>query len=367
MNLKKQTIVAALMVFVMLLAGCGQPAAQAVPETVEAVFPETTVLVTEAPATVPATVPTEPVEERFVLTFVGDCTFGANPSNTYAGYGFIKTVGEDYGYPFRNVLPFFQNDECTFLNLEGPLTDSGNPMQKKHVFRGPTAYVNILTENSVEAVTFANNHSHDYGEAGYDSTVDTLTNAGVPFVERDSSCIVTTKNGLTIGLYGAVYYVLEEEAITAGISALRQQGCDLVIFAPHWGVEGTYHPTAQQTLLGHAAIDAGADIVWGSHPHVLQPVEVYNGGVIYYSLGNFSFGGNGYPRDYDTALLQQEVIRAAGGAVTLGELTILPASVSSVTDRNNFQPTLYESGTEGYDRVLRKLDGSWTGPNLPIQ
>lgn len=350
----------------LLLAGCSVPAA--VPETTtpETAAVETTVPATE-PTTEPTTVATEPPEEHFLLTFVGDCTFGANPTNTYAGVGFVKTIGEDYRYPFRNVIEWFENDECTFLNLEGPLTDVGNPMQKKHAFRGPTAYISIITENSVEAVSIANNHTMDYGLKGYESTVATLQNAGIPFVERDKSCVFTTESGLKIGLYGAVYYVLDEEAIVAGISALKEQDCDLVIFAPHWGVEGTYHPTAQQTRLGHAAIDAGADIVWGSHPHVLQPVEEYNGGIIYYSLGNFSFGGNGYPRDYDTALLQQEVIRSADGTVTLGELTILPANVSSVSDRNNYQPTPYEPDSDGYNRVLQKLDGSWTGANLPIQ
>lgn len=310
---------------------------------------------------------TEVQEERFLLTFVGDCTFGTNPSNTYAEYGFIKTVGEDYQYPFSNVIQWFEDDECTFLNLEGPLTDVGNPMQKKHAFRGPTAYVNIITENSVEAVSIANNHTMDYGQNGYASTVNTLENAGIPFVERDHSCIFTTKNGLTIGLYGAVYYLLDELEVTAGISELKEQGCDLVIFAPHWGVEGAYRPTEQQIQLAHAAIDAGADIVWGSHPHVLQPIESYKGGMIYYSMGNFSFGGNGYPRDYDTALLQQEIILSADGIMTLGELTIVPCNVSSATDRNNFQPTPYESGTDAYERVLKKLDGSWTGPNLSIQ
>jgi len=147
---------------------------------------------------------------------------------------------------------------------------------------------------------------------------------------------------------------------------LKEQGCDLIIFTPHWGTEGTYKPTAEQTEVGHAAIDAGADIVYGSHPHVLQPIEEYNGGVIYYSLGNFSFGGNGYPQDYDTALLQQEVIRDADGNVTLGALTIVPANVSSISSRNNYQPTPYEAGSEEYNRVLSKLDGTFRGPNLKI-
>ena len=353
---------AAFLLCLLLLTACA-PSAEEDPT-----IPETTVMETTVSETTeaPTTVPTEPPEEHFLLTFVGDCTFGANPTNTYAGYGFPKTVGEDYGYPFRNVIDWFEKDEASFLNLEGPLADTGNPMQRKHVFRGPAAYVNILTKNSVEAVSIANNHTMDYGRTGYDSTVLTLHNAGIPFAEQDGSCILTTENGLTIGLYGAVYYKLDTQQIVSAITSLKE-GCDLVIFAPHWGVEGSYRPTEAQRELAHAVIDAGADIVWGSHPHVLQPVEKYNDGIIFYSMGNFSFGGNGYPRDYDTALLRQEVIRSADGSVTLGELTIVPASVSSVRDRNNYQPTPYEPGTKAYDRVLQKLDGTWTGPNLPIQ
>ena len=330
---------------------------------------EETENMTEAASVSEMTVPetTECQEERFLLTFVGDCTLGANPQNALVGSGFIKMVGEDYGYPFRNVIDWFENDECTFLNLEGPLTDAGDPVNKNHVFRGPTAYINILTENSVEAVSLANNHSMDYGQIGYNSTVTALKNANISFVEQDSSCIFTTENNLTIGVYGAAFDQLDEEAIIAGISELKAQDCDLVIFAPHWGIEGSYRPTVGQQRLGHAAIDAGADIVWGSHPHVLQPIEEYNGGIIYYSLGNFSFGGNGKPGDFDTALIQQELIRAADGTMSLGEVNILPARISSVIGWNNFQPTPYEVGTSNYDRVIKKLDGSWRGPNLSAQ
>ena len=354
----------------LLLTGCGQNApapttAPPLPEETAQIRPpeQTQPLPSETAATLPET---RPAEERFLLTFAGDCTFGSNPTNYYADYGFIKTVGDDYAYPFANVIRYFENDEFSMVNLEGPLCDTGNPMQKKHVFHGPTAYVSCLTENSVEAATVANNHSMDYGESGYASTLAALEEAGVPYVERDSSAVVTTANGLTIGLYAAVYYKLDVEDMTSEITRLRRQGADLVIFAPHWGTEGTYHPTAEQERVGHAAIDAGADIVFGSHPHVLQPIEEYGGGVIFYSLGNFSFGGNGYPQDYDTALVQQEVIRYPDGSVSLGERTVVPASVSSIAGRNNFQPTPYEPGTEDYNRALSKLDGTFSGPNLKI-
>ena len=361
--------IASLILIILLLAGCGAEAPEATETTVfvtePAVVEAETVAVAAEEITRPAE--TEPAEECFLLTFVGDCTFGASPSNYYAGVGFIKTVGEDYGYPFRNVMQYFESDEATFANLEGPLTDGGNPVQKKHTFRGPTDYVRILTENSVEAVSIANNHTHDYGKTGYDSTVTTLREAGVPFADQNGSCIFTTENGLKIGLYGAVYYQLDTETIAGSIASLKEAGCDLVIFAPHWGVEGSYRPTEAQVELAHAVIDAGADIVWGSHPHVLQSVERYGNGVIYYSLGNFSFGGNGYPRDYDTALIQQEVIRSADGSVTLGEMILVPANVSSEPNRNNYQPTPYAIGEEGYERAMQKLEGTWDGPNLPIQ
>ena len=349
----------------LLLTGCGHAA----PETTALTLPETQAAATQPTQTSqPETLPTEtqPAEEHFLLTFAGDCTFGSNPTNYYAESGFIKTVGDDYAYPFANVIDYFAGDEFSMVNLEGPLCDEGNPMQKKHVFHGPTAYVNCLTENSIEAVTVANNHSMDYGANGYASTLAVLEQAGVPYVERDSTAVVTTGSGLTIGLYAAVYYKLDVADMTAKIAALREQGVDLIIFAPHWGVEGTYHPTEEQKQVGHAAIDAGADIVFGSHPHVLQPIEEYGGGIIFYSLGNFSFGGNGAPKDYDTALVQQEVIRDAEGTVRLGQLTIVPASVSSVAGRNNFQPTPYEPGTEEYNRVLSKLDETFSGPNLRI-
>jgi len=298
--------------------------------------------------------PMEPAEELFLLTLVGDCTLGSRDSHSYIDLGFKKTVGEDYGFPFRNVVSYFEEDELTLLNLEGPFCDKGNPVEKTHTFRGPTSYINILTQNSVEAVSLANNHTLDYGQKGYDSTVATLEAAGVSYVERDKATVITTENGLTIGIYGAVYYRMETDVITEAIRNLREQ-VDLVIFAPHWGVEMNTQHNKTQEALAHAAIDAGADIVWGTHPHVLQSIEAYSGGKIFYSLGNFSFGGNIYPDDYDSALIQQEVIRSADGTVSLGETFVVPVSISSVPKQNNYQPIPYEEGSDGYVRVLEKL------------
>ena len=333
-----------LLLAVLLLAGCGTAQTETVPATV----------VTEA-VTEPTTVPTEPPEERFLLTFAGDCTFGSNPVNRYALYSFENTVGENWAWPFANVLTYFESDDCTMVNLEGTLTETGTKLIKAFNFKGPPEYVNILTENSVEAVTLANNHSMDYGQEGYDNTRTTLSAAGIPYAETNSSVVFTTESGLTVGIYGTVYYSMDVEDMVAEISAMKEDKVDVIIFAPHWGAEEYYKPNNVQVDAAHAAIDAGAHIVWGSHPHVLQPIETYNGGIICYSLGNFSFGGNLYPSDYDTALIQQEVIRHPDGTVVLGETTVVPCSVTSEKGHNNFQPTPYASDSEEYQRTMKKL------------
>ncbi len=309
---------------------------------------------------------TEPPEQRLTFTFAGDCTLGCHTEHNRAGYGFLMTVGEDYDHPFRNVKQWFENDDFTMLNLEGVLGDQGRPAGRKYAFRGPAAYTRILTGNSVEAVSLANNHTIDYGDAGYAETKRLLEEAGVPYVEGNSSTVITLENGMTVGIYGTVYNSIHQADPIEGIRALKAQGVDLLIYAPHWGTEHSFDPTPEQVELGHAAIDAGADIVYGCHPHVLQPIEEYGNGVIFYSLGNFSFGGNIYPADYDTALIQQEIVWSADGSISLGQRNIVPCSISSIEKRNNYQPTPYEEGSEEYSRVLSKLDGSYDGPNLPV-
>ena len=331
----------------LMLSGCGSPAAES-----ETTIPAAS-LATEEPTAAPTE--TEPQEERFLLTFAGDCTFGSNPKNRYALYSFENTIGEDWSYPFANVLSYFERDDCTMVNLEGTLTETGHRIPKAFNFKGSPEYVNILTENSVEAVSLANNHTMDYGKEGYENTVATLNAAGIPFAQTNEATVFTTESGLTVGIYGTVYYSMDVEDMVAEITAMKEDGVDLIIFAPHWGAEDYYKPNNVQEDAAHAAIDAGALIVWGSHPHVLQPVETYNGGIIYYSMANFSFGGNLYPHDYDTVLIQQEVIRHPDRTVTLGETTIVPCSVTSEKGHNNFQPTPCEEGSVQYERVMKKL------------
>ena len=322
---------------------------------------------TEAPTEEPTEPPTEPGPQSFTLTFVGDCTLGCNAKMVNISTAFPLTVGDDYDYPMANVKDYFLNDDYSFANLEGTLGGKGMAQNKKYVFTGKAEYTEIFIRNGVEAVTLANNHSFDFGQEGFDETKAILKAAGIPYAEHMGTTTVTTGSGLTIGLFAVDFTrgTPGEEDVEAAIRQLKDSGAELIVCAFHWGMENTFRQIQVQEEYGELAIDAGANIVWGHHPHVLQPMRTYNGGLIMYSLGNFVFGGNSAPKDYDTAIVQQEVIRDVDGSITLGECTVIPCSVSS-SRPNNYQPTPYEVGSKEYERVLSKLDGSYTGGNLPI-
>ena len=321
---------------------------------------------TQEPTQAPTQEPTEPPYESFTLTFTGDSTLGTEENDWDSSDNFVNVVGTIYDYPFRNVAHIFAADDCTFTNLEGVLAEKGvgTAQDKRFRFRGPLAYTQIMTGSSVEAVSLANNHTYDYGQPGLTSTKTALDAAGIKYAETNSTVLFTTKSGLKIGMY-AINFTMDEADMRADVAQLRADGAEIVILALHKGDEGIYSPNEGQIDICHTAIDAGVDIVWGHNPHVLQKIENYNGGIIMYSLGNFSFGGNRNPRDKDTAIVQIQVIRESDGTVSLGETTIIPCRVSSVENYNNYQPTPYEAGSEEYERVLSKLDGTFTGADIP--
>ena len=342
------------------------PVEETVPSTEDATVPEETTSGSVEIIAPPPEAEGELEEERFTLTFLGDCTIGSQPIQLNVMYSILWFIGEDYTYPFKGVIDYIDDDDLTVINLEGTFCDPMPNSGALFTFRAPPHYVNVLTENSIEVASFANNHTMDYRQAGYDATLATLTEAGIPYVEKDSSMIMTTDSGLTVGFY-ALAFSMDKADMQAEIAALREEGAEIVIVSAHWGAEGSYRAAHTQVDIAHAAIDAGADIVYGHHPHVLQKIEEYNDGIIYYSLGNFVFGGHHWPQDLDSAVLQQEIIRSPEGEISLGELTIIPVSCSSLPAQNDFQPTPYEEGSEKYERVMSKLDGTFKGPDLVVK
>ena len=299
----------------------------------------------------------------YTISFAGDCTLGSDYENYGAKGTFVEFVGDRYDYPFKNSLQYFGNDDMTIVNLECVLSDFNVPVQKSFRFRGPPENVNILKEGSIEVVNMANNHIYDFGNTGYADTAAVLSENGVVFAEQDSTAMYTTKSGLTVGIYAAQFYV-DKNDMANDIAAMREAGAEIIIFSCHWGSEGQYRASYDQKAYAHAAIDAGADIVFGHHPHVLQPIEEYNGKMIYYSLGNFAYGGHLSPRDKDTAIIQQKIIRHADGTLHLGETVLIPYCLSSTTEYNDYCPTPYTEEDEAHERIMSKLLGTYTGPDL---
>ena len=310
-----------------------------------------------------------PAPERYVLHFVGDCTLASNPYYQGGPDGYDTVIHGDFSYPFAKTVQYFADDDFTMANLECALTEETNARGKTFTFRTGAEYAQIMTEGSVEFVTLANNHVLDYGQKGYDDTKAAAAAVGLAYAGRDEWAIYETERGLKIGVYAVSFCTLEygsTERITKGVAAVREAGAEFVIAALHFGDEGSYQVNAQQRAEAHAAIDAGADFVYGSHAHTLQPFEEYNGRYIYYSMGNWTFGGNTNPRDKDTFILRMTVERANDGSVTVLEREHIPCASSGETNRNNYQPVPYEKDSDGWKRVMSKLDGSWTGANLSI-
>ncbi len=304
--------------------------------------------------TIPKPDTQEPQYKTHVLTFVGDCTLGTMPDWMQYDGCFTEVIKDNYNHPFNAVRKYFESDDCTFINLESVFANDGTPEDKQFTFRGPTDYVQILTGSSVEVANLSNNHTFDFGQDGYDSTVQVLEKNCIRYIGRNDIAVYTTQSGLTIGMYG-VYFDLNTKDMEADIQRLQAMGADIIVAACHWGIEREYQPNGTQKNIAYKLIDSGVDIVWGHHPHVLQPIEEYNGGIIYYSLGNFSFGGNHNPSDKDTVVLQQRIIEHADGTVEVAECTPIPCRLSSVDTYNDFQPTPYAVHEEGYQRTLDKL------------
>ena len=306
--------------------------------------------------------PAEPekTDETFCLSFVGDCTLGSEKAVYGQAHTLVAVVGDDYDYPFTYARPYFEDDDFTMVNLEGPLTEETKAAEKTYRFRGPPAYARILSGSSVECVSLANNHARDYGAAGYADTKEALEAEGVAYVEDGGTLLYETERGLKIGV--CAYFARQtRQKVKSDIADLREAGAQIIVASFHFGKELSYEPNDNQISYARLAVDAGADIVYGQHPHVLQRIEKYGGGIICYSLGNFCFGGNRDPADKDTVILRQYVTVTPEGEVSLGETELVPFCLTSATGYNDYRPIPYEPGTAGYDRVLSKLGVSVSG------
>ena len=312
------------------------------------------------PSSAPASTPTPtpaPSPASVTLTFAGDCTLGMDDNLGYSD-SFNETFDrEGPDYFLQAVKPLFEEDDLTVVNFEGPLTEETDKADKSFAFKGHAEFAGVLSAGSVEAANLANNHSHDYGDQGYLDTEEALDRAGITHFGFDDVAVVEA-GGVKVGLTG-LFTVYEDpqhrEDLLANIQKLKDQGAQVIVACFHWGFENDYTPEGDQVALAHAAIDAGAHLVIGHHPHVVQGVEVYQGRYIVYSLGNFCFGGNYSPPDYDAMIFRQTFTIRDGEVLTDDEIQVIPCLTSSSVDQNfnDYRPVPADG--EDKQRILEEL------------
>lgn len=194
---------------------------------------------------------------------------------------------------FSDAAAVFSGSDLAFANLESVLTSSAQDTGKAIFFKGDPARVDVLNLLGLTHVSVSNNHVDDYGVAGWTESVQHLKDAGVvPVGDYDDrqEPVFAEADGKTFAFlaYADVYRRTDKTLLAEDIAKARASA-ETVVVSFHWGVEYAHIPTQSQEDLAHAAIDAGASLVIGHHPHVLQGIETYNGGLILYSLGNFVF------------------------------------------------------------------------------
>lgn len=283
-----------------------------------------------------------PTPTTLTVTFAGDCTLGTDVNfSSDTSFNTKYEAVDDPSYFLANVAGIFKNDDLTVVNMEGTLTTSSTRQDKTFAFKGPADYAQILVKGNVETASLANNHSRDYGEQSYTDTISALENAGIGTFGYDR-IDYREVNGVKVALIGtyelAKHLDIQDE-LKQNIKTAKENGAQLVAVYFHWGTEKETVPDETQIQLGHIAVDEGADLVIGSHPHVIQGYEKYNGRYIVYSLGNFCFGGNPNPSDKDCMIFQQTFTVTGNDVATDDNINVIPCSISSVSNSNNYQPT----------------------------
>lgn len=278
------------------LTGCES---NSVPPTSHTISSHTPTSTATAPRPSPTSIPETPV----TLAFTGDVMFGRTVNSHM-----LTTTSHD-PYPFTYTADFLRGFDLTIGNLECVISKLGDPLPKLYTFRGdPRAYDRLINAG-FDLVSVANNHSGDYGKAAFLDELLTLPTHGITPIgggqnkQQAHTPVLKTVHGTTLAFlaYDEIEpYSFAATATTPGHAwldeaDLRQNiaqaraSADFVLVFVHWGIEYLTSLTAHQRFLAQVAIDVGADLVVGAHPHVIEPYEVYKGKLIVYSLGNFVF------------------------------------------------------------------------------
>lgn len=321
-----------------------------------------------------------------LLAVGGDTILGHNLQTHFDGQLSAGMTKEQlWPLYFAGVKSVLEEADVALVNLECPFTERGDKLTKKFNFRARPELVAILKAGSVNAVTLANNHQMDHGAVGLEDTLATLDGAGIAHFGAGTDLTaarrpaVLERNGVKVGLLGYYFQsaanMLEPRAVFATGSLPGVAGCytdlacvreqvgedvrrlasqtDAVCAYFHWGKEGSTEVVDYQVELAHLCMDLGCKAVFGAHPHRLQGVEVYREGPIFYSLGNFVFGGIKDPRDKLSAIARVRVSKAGAVAAEL-----LPIQITRWPDAP-FQPFLLKDTAreEALGRIAALSEG----------
>ena len=277
------------------------------------------------------------------ITFVGDCMFASDHGTANEGSFNRMAQEQPPEYFLQDFSQLFHEDDFTVVNCECVLSDREDLQEKASSgprsfwFKGPASNAEIFRAADVQFASVVNNHSHDFGQQGSDDTEAALEAVGVLPGRRDVVTYATVK-GQKLGVY--CDELVSEDGVNDVLEKVRemqQADCDLIILYFHSGIEYATAPEVWIVRAFHTLIDAGVDIIVSSHPHVLQPMEVYNGKPILYSLGNFCFGGNLHPPK-DT-VVYQAVYQLKKGKIGEREDVLIP-SATHEGDVNDYRPRI---------------------------
>ncbi|NLX83482.1 MAG: CapA family protein [Clostridiales bacterium] len=279
--------------------------------------------------------------ETLTLTFVGDTSIGdafpyKNNQNSY--HKVVKEKG--FTWPFSLVEDVFKGDDLSIANLEGVVTNSSK--HRKDV-RYPLvidpSHMEILRQGSIEVVNTANNHAMDFFAKGYQDTVAHLDEAGIhhfgtlspPSATKIDRQVIVPVKGIQVGFIGYTYPQNSDLArIEKAARGLRDDGCDLIVLSLHWGRETHMTPNSAQYSFAKKVLNYDIDLIFGHHPHVVQPIALYEGRPVLFSTGNFTFGTMSKV-DPTTGLFQVEY-DLSGEKPRLKALRVIPCFTSGNGD-----------------------------------
>ena len=295
-------------------------------------------------------------EDEVIITFGGDAALGGREAYFRREDSIIaKAEADGIESLFSGISGIIGSDDCTSVNLECVLKDTaeGEDAAKTWRFRGLTEYAKALKPASVELVNTANNHTIDYGEAGMASTLAALE--GNAEICGNGINTVLEIKGHKIGFGGCreTTYISNTAIIGRDIAELKKAGCEFIIYQCHWGTEYSANHNATQEAMARACARAGADLVIGHHPHVVQGIDIIDGMPVIYSLGNLIFGGTIELKTYDAMLARVRV--KFGEAGTEVRIRLIPVLTSSRAEEGINDYTPAPAGGEDKTRILRAV------------